>query len=100
MAFAGSAPGQTYPNRPITLMSVRQRGVAGPDCAPLRPAALRYPQGDRFVENKGGANGQIAVQAIAMLRLMATPFWSHRVNSIGQSSLYPKPHNSYERLAR
>lgn len=66
MAFAGPAGSQTYPTRPIMLWVSTTAG-ASPDLIARLFAAqlsnrLKTPV---VVENKGGANGQIAVQAIA-----------------------------------
>jgi tripartite-type tricarboxylate transporter receptor subunit TctC len=65
-AVAGSATAQTYPNRPITLMVSTTAG-ASPDLI-ARLFAQQLSDGLKtpvVVENKGGANGQIALQAIA-----------------------------------
>ena len=64
--FAGPATAQTYPNRPITLMVSTTAG-ASPDLI-ARLFAQQLSDGLKtpvVVENKGGANGQIALQAIA-----------------------------------
>jgi tripartite-type tricarboxylate transporter receptor subunit TctC len=66
MAFAGPAVGQNYPNRQIMLMLSTTAG-ASPDLI-ARLFARQLSEGLKtpvVVENKGGANGQIAVQAIA-----------------------------------
>ena len=66
MALAGSAPGQTYPNRPITLMVSTTAGASPDLIARLFAQQLSDTlRATVVVENKGGANGQIAVQAIA-----------------------------------
>ena len=64
--LAGPATAQTYPNRPITLMVSTTAG-ASPDLI-ARLFAQQLSDGLKtpvVVENKGGANGQIALQAIA-----------------------------------
>jgi tripartite-type tricarboxylate transporter receptor subunit TctC len=66
VALAGSATAQTYPTRPITLMVSTTAG-ASPDLI-ARLFAQQLSEGLKtpvVVENRGGANGQIAVQAIA-----------------------------------
>ena len=66
IAFAGPAAGQNYPNRPIILMVSTTAG-ASPDLI-ARLFAHKLSDGLKtpvVVENKGGANGQIATQAIA-----------------------------------
>jgi tripartite-type tricarboxylate transporter receptor subunit TctC len=66
IAFAGPAAAQNYPNRPIILMVSTTAG-ASPDLI-ARLFAHKLSDGLKtpiVVENKGGANGQIATQAIA-----------------------------------
>jgi tripartite-type tricarboxylate transporter receptor subunit TctC len=65
-SLAGTASVQNFPDRPIKLMVSTTAG-ASPD---LIARLFAHQLADRlktpvFVENKGGANGQIAVQAIA-----------------------------------
>lgn len=65
-AFAASAASAQYPSRPITL-TVSTTAGAGPDLI-ARLFAKQLSDGFKvpvIVENKGGANGQIAAQAIA-----------------------------------
>jgi tripartite-type tricarboxylate transporter receptor subunit TctC len=96
MALAGSAPGQTYPNRPITLMVSTTAGASPDLIARLFAQQLSDTlRATVVVENKGGANGQIAVQAIANAppdgyTFLVTPGQLYR-------SIQPyirKPHNS------
>lgn len=66
IGFAGPVVGQSYPSRPIMLMVSTTAG-ASPDLI-ARLFARQLSDGLKtpvVVENKGGANGQIAVQAIA-----------------------------------
>ena len=66
IAVAGPAAGQNYPNRPIILVVSTTAG-ASPDLI-ARLFARQLSDGLKtpvVVENKGGANGQIAAQAIA-----------------------------------
>ena len=65
-AFAASAATAQYPNRPITLTVSTTAGTS-PDLI-ARLFAKQLSDGFKVpvvVENKGGANGQIAAQAIA-----------------------------------
>jgi len=65
-AFVASAESPTYPTRPIVMLVSTTAG-ASPDLI-ARLFAHQLSDGFRtpvVVENKGGANGQIAVQAIA-----------------------------------
>ena len=92
MALLGSASAQDYPNRPITLIVSTTAG-ASPDLiarlfAQQLSESLKQPV---VVENKGGANGQIAVSAIASAppdgyTFLATTGATLSVNPV----LYPK----------
>ena len=65
-AFAASAANLTYPNRPIVMLVSTTAG-ASPDLI-ARLFAHQLSDGLKtpvVVENKGGANGQVAVQSIA-----------------------------------
>jgi tripartite-type tricarboxylate transporter receptor subunit TctC len=66
MLCVGAAAGENYPNRPVVLLVSTTAG-ASPDLiarlfAQQLSGGLNTPV---VVENKGGANGQIAVQALA-----------------------------------
>jgi tripartite-type tricarboxylate transporter receptor subunit TctC len=66
LVLAGSVSAQTYPNRPITLMVSTTPGASPDLIARLfgqhLSESLKQPV---VIENKGGANGQIAVAAAA-----------------------------------
>jgi len=92
MAATGSASSQTYPNRPIALIVSTTAG-ASPDLI-ARLYGQQLSDGLKtpvVVENKGGANGQIAVEAIANAppdgyKFLATTGATLSINP----ALYPK----------
>ena len=72
--FAPAALCQTYPDRPIRLISPNPAGGANDTIVRIIAAKMSVILGASFVvDNRGGAGGKIGAEAARMPRPTATP---------------------------